>query len=537
MKKTTSILLTVLLLISLFAVPASASDHTHTWVLPDCVTPPYCVVCGMTTGRAMGHSWEFDSTTGRYVCSVCGAAGDAGSVQAAQSIPESRPVPVAVDGGENHTVVLYSDGTVRAVGDNTYGQCNVSGWRDIVQICTAFNHTVGLKSDGTVIATGNNADGQCNVSTWNNICKVAVGESHTIGLRGDGTVVAVGSNRNNQLNVGAWSDIRDIAATKTNSVGVTSGGRLIIRGDFTNTENTYIGGIYNASYVYAGTGYFIGVDGNGSVSGYGRNTLPDGSGNYENISVKDWSDIVQVAVGRCNAFGLTGGGQVYVSGRNDYNQINAVSGWQNVKAIGAGLNHVVAILDDGNLVAAGDTSFGKCDFTPLASKAGNEVSLRDLPYTSKIGKLWTRGEVAPMGIYDTKQMAPGCWNDSSVPGYTQGPAYDNVGNRYAFGMHLDGGDTADYSITYALNGMYSTFSGTRAYPQDVISDTWAPVYQKSFRVYADGRLLYTATLGGAYTPPEYFRVDVTGAQTLTILWPATDGPNEAATLYDPILTK
>lgn len=33
--------------------------------------------------------------------------------------------------GLRHTVGLKSDGTVTAVGDNKYGQCDVSNWRGI----------------------------------------------------------------------------------------------------------------------------------------------------------------------------------------------------------------------------------------------------------------------------------------------------------------------------------------------------------------------------------------------------------------------
>ena len=34
-------------------------------------------------------------------------------------------------GGHRHTVGLKSDGTVTAVGDNEYGQCDVGDWRGI----------------------------------------------------------------------------------------------------------------------------------------------------------------------------------------------------------------------------------------------------------------------------------------------------------------------------------------------------------------------------------------------------------------------
>lgn len=41
-----------------------------------------------------------------------------------------------------------------AAGDNSYGQCDVSDWRDIEAISTTLYATYGLKKDGTVVATG-----------------------------------------------------------------------------------------------------------------------------------------------------------------------------------------------------------------------------------------------------------------------------------------------------------------------------------------------------------------------------------------------
>jgi len=81
---------------------------------------------------------------------------------------------------------------VVAVGRSLEGQCNVSGWTDIVQVAAGAWHTVGLKSDGTVVAVGENCHGQCNVSGWTDIVQVAASYTHTVGLKSDGTVVAVG---------------------------------------------------------------------------------------------------------------------------------------------------------------------------------------------------------------------------------------------------------------------------------------------------------------------------------------------------------
>jgi len=66
-----------------------------------------------------------------------------------------------------HTVGLKSDGTVVAVGNNNYGQCNAGSWTDIIQIAAGFCHTVGVKSDGTVVVVGLNVWGQCDVNNWN----------------------------------------------------------------------------------------------------------------------------------------------------------------------------------------------------------------------------------------------------------------------------------------------------------------------------------------------------------------------------------
>lgn len=98
--------------------------------------------------------------------------------------------------GRRHSVGLKSDGTVMAVGDNKYGQCEVSGWRDIVAVDagnvhmatnTGNAHTIGLTSDGTVMAVGWNKHNQCDVKDWRDSVAVAAAWRRTVGLMSDGT--------------------------------------------------------------------------------------------------------------------------------------------------------------------------------------------------------------------------------------------------------------------------------------------------------------------------------------------------------------
>lgn len=94
--------------------------------------------------------------------------------------------------GNGHTVGLKSDGTVVAVGDNTFGQCNVSGWTDVIAIAAGDSHTVGLRFDGTVYITGKYETNLKLGDKWTNVVAIAAGTEFTLGIRDDGTVLAEG---------------------------------------------------------------------------------------------------------------------------------------------------------------------------------------------------------------------------------------------------------------------------------------------------------------------------------------------------------
>ena len=61
------------------------------------------------------------------------------------------------------TVGLRSDGTTVATAKA------FSGWTNILMIDGRSYHIVGLRKDGTVIAAGNNESGQCDVTGWTDI--------------------------------------------------------------------------------------------------------------------------------------------------------------------------------------------------------------------------------------------------------------------------------------------------------------------------------------------------------------------------------
>lgn len=139
---------------------------------------------------------------------------------------------IAISVSEDITIGLRTDGTVVAVGDNKYGQCDVNNWTDIIAVSVAYAHTVGLKSDGSVVAVGDNKYGQCDVRYWlcRNFVAVFVGAKHTVGLREDGTIAVAGDNQYGECNVGNWKDIVALSVGLDHIVGLRTDGTVVAAG-------------------------------------------------------------------------------------------------------------------------------------------------------------------------------------------------------------------------------------------------------------------------------------------------------------------
>jgi hypothetical protein len=266
----------------------------------------------------------------------------------ALNMPQGNVTPMVAAGYKN-TVGLKSDGTVVAVGDNDYGQCEVGGWTDIIEVTTGFLYTVGLKADGTVVAAGLNEYGECNVGGWTGITQVAALGQHTVGLKSDGTVVAVGSNYRGQCNVGGWTNITKVAVGAQHTVGLKPDGTVVAAGD-----NEYgqcdVGNWTDIAQVAAGAWHTLGLKDDGAVVAVGWNA-------YGQCDVGNWTDIVQVATGEDHTVGLKSDGTVIAVGYNDAGQCN-LSDWNLVLAVPAS-QHILTISSTagGNVTTPGEGTF------------------------------------------------------------------------------------------------------------------------------------------------------------------------------------
>lgn len=253
---------------------------------------------------------------------------------------------------KNHTVALKADGTVMATGYNAYGECDVSDWKDVVDVSAGYNYTISLKANGTVVATGYNEYGQCDVLDWVDIVSVSAGHNHTIGLKADGTEVATGNNASRQCNVSNWKDIVAVSAGHNHTIGLKADGTVVATG-YNEYGQCDVLGWTDIVSVSAGNDCTIGLKTDGTVVAVGYNE-------YGQCDVLDWVDIVAVSAGHNHTIGLKADGTVVAAGRNHFGQCN-VSDWVDIVAVSAGHNHTIGLKADGTLVATGSDRNRQCD--------------------------------------------------------------------------------------------------------------------------------------------------------------------------------
>lgn len=269
------------------------------------------------------------------------------------SEPEDPKRIVAIAAGNDHTVALYADGTVGAIGNNSDKQCELSSWRDIVAIAAGYHHTTGLKKDGTVVTAGISYDTRDEVTQWRDIVAIADGSWHTVGLKKDGTVVAAGNKSKGRCGVSGWRDITAIAAGGTHTVGLKRDRTVVIAGKGKGTKLPF-GGWNNTKDIAAGENHSVSLTREGMTRIQGPGGKPGELG----------ATIVEVDAGYEYTVARKKNGTAAITGLMSIN-LPDVKKWKDLVSIKAGMYHVVGLKRDGTLVATGKNSKGQCDVHKL----------------------------------------------------------------------------------------------------------------------------------------------------------------------------
>lgn len=351
-----------------------------------------------------------------------------------------------------HSVVVCSDSTAKAFGENATGQLgngdntdsNVpvsNGLTDIIAVSAGGDqleaHTMVLKSDGTVWAWGSNLYGQLgNASTTNtntpvqtlllsNIMAISAGGWHSVALKNDGTVWTWGWNMDGQLGDGTTTD-KIIASQVPGLTGIIQ----IASGTY------HVLALKNDGTVWAWGDNISGQIGNGTT----------GTDVKSPVQVSGLTNVVSISAGRFFSLAVKNDGTIWTWGENLYGQLgDGTTADKNVPVqvsgligkipavVATGAFHCMVLKNDNTVWAWGRNTYGNL--------GDNTVTNRSLP-------------VQMIGISDVADMAAGT-NFSIL--------YKTDGTFWGCGRNLSGqlgdGTFTQHNVLTQSNGVCPIASG------------------------------------------------------------------------------
>jgi alpha-tubulin suppressor-like RCC1 family protein len=240
-------------------------------------------------------------------------------------------------------LVVKSDGTVFATGDNSAGQCNVpAGLTGVVAVAAGSRSSMALKSDGTVVEWGTLTSGSAPAGL-SGVVAIARGTDHALALKSNGTVVAWGYNSAGQTSVPAsLANVVGITASGSTSYALKSDGTVVAWGWQTELPAGLSGVV---AIDASSNGGVVALKADGTVVAWGFEGPPSGLGG-----------VVSVAAGKNHRVALKADGTVVAWGAET---TFTESGWignlvpwnlENVVAIAASDDATYAIRQDGSVV-------------------------------------------------------------------------------------------------------------------------------------------------------------------------------------------
>ncbi len=294
-------------------------------------------------------------------------------------------IPKAIDVSAmwQHTLVLMSDGTIRAFGYNLYGRLGyategdyssvpgtVSGITTAAAVSAGTGHSMALLEDGTVMTWGTDYSGELGrellsmgsgdpgeVEGLAAARAVSAGGGFCLALLVDGTLAAWGNNQYGHLGDGT---------------------------DRNRSSPVSVQAIEDASFIASSQHHSLSVLQDGTIRGFGYNAYGQlgnedtaaalvpvevlGVANAKEVSASWYHSLAVTTDGAVLAWGRNNSGQLGVGGDTGSTVPVEVPGITGAVAVAAGDNHSLALLADGTVLGWGSNDDGQLgDGTSTAS--------------------------------------------------------------------------------------------------------------------------------------------------------------------------
>ena len=438
----------------------------------------------------------------KLICLLC--------VLVPQAITSGAQTVTKIAAGGGHSMFLRSDGSLWAMGDNGSGELGdgttdndnnntnlpeqiVTG--NVTAIAAGENHSLVLKSDGSLWAMGYNGDGELGDGTYNNtslpelivasnVTAIAAGGGHSLFIKRDGSLWATGNNADGELGDGTT----DHGNFNTNvpELIVASNVTAIAAGEYHSLFLKRDGSLWAMGYNYSGQ---LGL---GKLSQTNRPSQLVSS-NVTAIAAGGYFSLFLKSDGSLWAMGDNEDGQL---GDGTYNQTNLPEQivTSNVTAIAAGGFFSLFLKRDGSLWAMGDNENGQLgDGTtdngnyntnfPEQIVASNVMAIATGDFFSLF--LQTDGSLWAMGNNHNGQLGDGTYNQSIYPeqilaGSSVPPGFNQISGQLL--------GTGDMQLSFIGNAQ-SSYALDRSF--SLAPPNWVPQLTNSTD--ANGVLLFTNT--------------------------------------------
>lgn len=355
--------------------------------------------------------------------------------------------------GQEHCLMLQSDGTVWSWGQNNYGQLGlghttfasvpqrIASLSNVIQLSAAVRTSYALKRDGTVWAWGDGSygvSGLCGVSVastptqipgLSSIVAISAGREHAMALTSAGTVYGWGRNEYGNLGNGGvggsctptlasnLTGVVDVkcgdhasyvirANNKISACGYNSDGRLGL-GDWSPRYTfTEIVGLTDVRVLDVNWGTTYAIRGNGDLWAWGHNGY-GGVGNglstnintptlvaasVRNVTAFGFSVVAETLDGSFMTWGYNGSGQLGLGNTSDRWQPTLVSSTTNWREVSRGWGQYFSyvIHDDGSVHSCGSNPYGALGY---GRNSGDTTRFQHVPALSAPGIVISGGDV------------------------------------------------------------------------------------------------------------------------------------------------